>query len=437
MDVAAEQWPEPGSSGQGQTPAQRTGATGSARPVRGWRALLPGQTSGVSRAPADRFLLVVTLLLVGLGIVMIYSASAIRAQERFGDPTFFLKKQVVYAFVGLLAMAWAVGRDLKTFQRLTPIFFLGSLLLLLLVLVPHVGVRVNGARRWIRLFGLSFQPAELAKFAVIFFLASYFARRQDRLDSFLDGFLPPLCLTGLMAGLIILQPNFGTAGILLFLVGVLFFVGGARISHLLSTAAAALPVLLILVLRSAHGRTRLLALVDPARVSAKATYQLDQSFYALGPGGLFGRGLGDSMQKLFFLPEPHTDFIFAIVGEEMGFVGAMLVLVLFALFLWRGTRAAVRAGDPYASYLALGITGLVVGQAALNMAVVSGLLPTTGVPLPFVSFGGSSLTLTLFGVGVLLNVSRRAAQTTAGHPPSTASGRRWVSPDRWGAGRVG
>jgi cell division protein FtsW len=377
---------------------------------------------------------VVTLLLVGLGIVMIYSASAIRAQERFGDPTFFLKKQLVYALVGLLAMAWAVGRDLKTFQRLTPIFFLGSLLLLLLVLMPHVGVRVNGARRWIRLFGLSFQPAELGKFAVIFFLASYFARRQDRLDSFADGFLPPLCLTGLMAGLIILQPNFGTAGILLFVAGVLFFIGGARISHLLSTAAAGLPVLLLLILRSSHGRTRLLALFDPARVSARATYQLDQSFYALGPGGLFGRGLGDSMQKLFFLPEPHTDFIFAIVGEEMGFVGAGLLLLLFGLFLWRGTRAAMRAGDPYARYLAMGITSLVVGQAALNMAVVSGLLPTTGIPLPFLSFGGSSLTLTLFGVGVLMNVSRRAAQAPVPVAPAVTGG-RWSSPRPWGSGR--
>jgi len=350
----------------------------------------------------------VTLSLVGLGIVMIYSASAIRAQDRLGDPAFFLKKQLVYACVGLLAMAWAAGRELRTLQRLTPILFLGSLLLLLLVLVPQVGIRVNGARRWLRFFGVSFQPAEMAKLAVILFLASYLARRQDRLDDFLDGFLPPLFMTGLMAGLIILQPNFGTAGVLLFVAAVMLFVGGARVSHLLGTAAAALPVLAFLILRSAHGRTRFLALLDPARVSARATYQLDQSFYALGPGGLFGRGLGDSMQKLFFLPEPHTDFIFAIVGEEMGFVGAMLVVGLFGLLLWRGTRAAVRAPDAYAGYLATGITALIVGQAALNMGVVSGLLPTTGVPLPFVSFGGSSLTLTLLAVGILLNVSRRA-----------------------------
>ncbi len=370
--------------------------------------------SEVYRPPADRLLLLVTLVLVGLGIVMLYSASAIRAQERFGDPTFFLKKQFVYAVIGLLAMAWAAGRNLKTFQRLTPILFLGSLFLLLLVLIPYIGLRINGARRWIRFFGLSFQPAELAKLAVILFLASYFARRQDRLDSYLDGFVPPLFLTGLMTGLIILQPNFGTAAILVGVAAVIFFVGGARITHLVATGVAAMPVFLFLILRSSHGRTRLLALVDPGRASATATYQAVQSSYALGPGGLLGRGLGDSMQKLFFLPEPHTDFIFAIVGEEMGFLGCMLVLLLFGLFLWRGTRAAVRAGDPYACNLAIGITGLVVGQAALNMAVVSGLLPTTGVPLPFMSFGGSSLTIMLFGVGILLSISRRSAGPFAG-----------------------
>ncbi len=401
MDVSADRsvGTSPG-SGKGRA------AVESPRPARNWRELLPRRSSAGGRRASDRILLVVTLLLVGLGIVMIYSASAIRAQERFGDPNFFLKKQVIYALFGLVAMGWATGRDLKTFQRLTPILFLASLLLLLLVLVPHVGIRINGSRRWLRLFGLSFQPAELGKLAVILFLASYFARRQDRLAGYLDGVLPPLLLSGLLAGLIILQPNFGTAFILLLVAGVMFFVGGTRVSHLLATAAAAIPALVVLMLRSPHGWTRLMALFDPSRVSAKATYQLDQSFYALGPGGLLGRGLGDSMQKLFFLPEPHTDFIFAIVGEELGFLRALFILLLFAVFLWRGTRAAVRAGNPYASYVAMGVTSLVVGQAALNMAVVSGLLPTTGVPLPFLSFGGSSLTITLFSVGILLNVSR-------------------------------
>ena len=239
------------------------------------------------------------------------------------------------------------------------------------------------------------------------FLASYFARRQDRLDSFLDGFLPPLLMTGIMAGLIIVQPNFGTAVVLLATAAVMFFAGNARISHLCATVAAGIPALLFLMWMSPHGRARLMALWNPSRVSAKATYQLDQSFYALGPGGWLGLGLGNSMQKLFFLPEPHNDFIFAIVGEELGFVGTLAVVGLFALLLWRGVRAAVRAADPYAGYLAMGVTCLIVGQAVINMGVVSGLLPTTGVPLPFLSFGGSSLVITMFSVGILLNVSRR------------------------------
>jgi len=406
MDGRAESWAPP-MAGRSPSPAEPDEALRALRVTRGWRALLPASRS-VDGARADRWLLAATLVLVGMGVVMIYSASAIRAQERFGDPMFFLKKQAIWAALGLLAMAWAAAWDLKRFQRLTPILFLLSLFLLLLVLVPGVGVKINGARRWLRLLGLSFQPAEMAKLAVVLFLASYFARRQDRLDSFLDGFLPPLLMTGLMAGLIILQPNFGTAVILLVTAAMIFFVGRARIGHLLGTAAVAVPALLLLMWTSSHGRTRLMALVDPSQVSARATYQLDQSFYALGPGGWIGVGLGNSMQKLFFLPEPHNDFIFAIVGEELGFVGAVAVVALFALFLWRGTRAAVRAADPYAGYLAIGVTSLIVGQAVLNMAVVSGLLPTTGVPLPFVSFGGSSLVITLFAVGILLNVSRRA-----------------------------
>jgi cell division protein FtsW len=406
VDGRTDRWgPSLGSSLPPQ--AEAGGMLRTMRLARGWRTLLPGPATA-GGAKADRWVLAITVALVGLGIVMIYSASAIRAQDRFGDPMFFLKKQAVWAALGLLAMVWAVTWDLKRFQRATPLLFLGSLLLLALVLVPGIGIKINGARRWLRFFGLSFQPAELAKLAVVMFLASYFARRQDRLDSFLDGFLPPLLMTGIMAGLIIVQPNFGTAVVLLATAAVMFFAGNARISHLCTTVAAGIPTLLFLMWMSPHGRARLMALWNPSQVSAKATYQLDQSFYALGPGGWLGLGLGNSMQKLFFLPEPHNDFIFAIVGEELGFVGALAVVGLFALFLWRGVRAAVRASDPYAGYLAMGVTSLIVGQAAINMGVVSGLLPTTGVPLPFLSFGGSSLVITMFAVGILLNVSRRS-----------------------------
>ncbi|RPI04061.1 MAG: hypothetical protein EHM71_14030, partial [Zetaproteobacteria bacterium] len=307
MDGRAEQWTPSGAAPFPPQP-EAGGALRALRLTRGWRTLLPGPATAGSKA--DRWLLAATVVLVGLGIVMIYSASAIRAQERFGDPMFFLKRQVIWAALGLLAMVWAMTWDPKRFQRVTPLLFLASLLLLLLVLVPGIGLKINGARRWLRLFGLSFQPAELAKLAVVLFLASYFARRQDRLDSFLDGFLPPLLMTGLMASLIIVQPNFGTAVILLVTATVMFYVGGARFRHLLGTATVAIPCLLLLMWMSPHGRPRLMALWNPSQASAKATYQLDQSFYALGPGGWVGLGLGNGMQKLFFLPEPHNDFIF-------------------------------------------------------------------------------------------------------------------------------
>jgi cell division protein FtsW len=370
-----------------------------------WTRLFRRDRGGL---PVDRWLLVTTLLLVGLGVVMVYSASGIRAQDRFADPAFFLKRQMAWALVGLLVMPLAMRCDLHRLQRLTPVLLLGAVLLLLLVWVPGVGMKINGARRWVRLLGFSFQPAEFAKLALILFLASYFARRQDRLASFLDGFLPPLFVAGVLAALVIAQPNFGTACVMLFVAGVLFFIGGARTTHMAATCACAVPGLVFLMFQFSHARTRILALLDPSRVSPKATYQLGQSIYALGPGGLLGRGLGESMQKLFYLPEPHTDFIFAIVGEEIGFLGTLGVLLLFGIFLWRGTRAAIRAGDRYASLLAMGITALIVGQAVLNVGVVSGVLPTTGVPLPFLSFGGSSLVITLAGAGILLNVSRRA-----------------------------
>ena len=263
-----------------------------------------------------------------------------------------------------------------------------------------------------------------------------------RMGSFWDGFVPPLVVTGLFATLIILQPNFGTATVLLLVAVLLAFVGGARLWHLAATLGCGAPLLGALMLVTPHAKQRILALVDPARASTRAVYQVTQSFYALGPGGLLGRGLGDSMQKLFYLPEPHTDFIFAIVGEELGFLGAAAVVLGYGVLLWRGTRVALRAPDAYGTCLALGFTGAIVGQAAINMGVVLGLLPTTGVPLPFVSFGGSSLVFALAGVGVLLSVSQaavlapgRARRPACGAPPVVPWARTAPPPD--GAARPG
>jgi cell division protein FtsW len=354
----------------------------------------------------DKVLFTVTLILVGLGIVMIYSASAIRAQERFGDPYYFLKRQMVWAVVGLIALIWTLGLDYRRLSRWAPLLYCASLLLLVFVLIPGIGTKINGARRWLRLGGVSFQPGELAKLGLLLYLSRLLAKKGERLREFFDGLLPPLILSMLMVVLIALQPNYGTALMIFCASTALLFAAGARMSHLFFISLGLLPPIGLLLMQAPHVRARVLAMLDPLQVSPRYLYQVTQSQVALGQGGSLGRGLGNGMQKLFYLPEPHTDFIFAIVGEELGFAGAVVVLGLFLLFLCRGVRFALRAPDAFGRHLALGITLLIVAQAAVNVGVVVGLLPTTGLPLPFLSFGGSSLVVNLFGVGVLLNISR-------------------------------
>ncbi|MFQ5656699.1 MAG: putative lipid II flippase FtsW [Candidatus Methylomirabilales bacterium] len=358
------------------------------------------------RGEYDKVLFSVTLILVGLGILMVYSASAIRAQEHFGDPSFFLKRQVVWAIVGLTTLIGVSGQDYRQLERWAPALYLVSVVLLIVVLIPHVGTKVNGARRWLRFSSLSFQPAEFAKFGLILFLCRVLVKRGERVREFTDGLLPPLVFAAVVAGLIALQPNYGTALVIALTVGCLLFVAGARFSHLGLVVLGLLPPMGLLLMHAPYVRGRLLAMVEPSQVSSRYLYQLTQSQMALGRGGSLGTGLGDGMQKLFYLPEPHTDFIFAIVGEELGFAGAMGVLGLFAFFLWRGIRIALRASDPFGCYLALAITFLIVAQATINMGMVVGLLPTAGLPLPFLSSGGTSLVMTLFGVGILLSISR-------------------------------
>jgi cell division protein FtsW len=366
------------------------------------------------RGEYDKVLLTITLILVGLGILMVYSASAIRAQEQFGDPSFFLKRQIIWAVVGLMALIWVLGQDYRPLKRWAPLFYLASVLFLIVVLIPGMGTKVNGARRWLRVGSLSFQPAEFAKIGLILFLSRLLAKKGERMREFRDGLLPPLILAVAVGGLVALQPNYGTALVILATAGALLFAGGTRVSHLALMGLSLVPIMALLVLQAPHVRGRVLAIVDPSQVSPRILYQLNQSQLALGRGGSLGAGLGDGMQKLFYLPEPHTDFIFAIVGEELGFAGGMGVLILFAIFLWRGIRIALRAPDPFGCYLALGMTCLVVTQAVVNVGMVVGLLPTAGLPLPFLSFGGTSLVMTLFGVGLLLNISRRPS-TYAGY----------------------
>jgi len=283
-----------------------------------------------------------------------------------------------------------------------------SIALLVLVLLPPFGQAINGTRRWFRIGPLSFQPVELAKFALVLYLASFLTRRAAALRSFWQGLFPILLVAGTMALLTFVQPDLGNSLALVVLTLVLAYLAGAPFKHMAWVAAAALPLVALAVALKPYRWRRMVAFVNPWDDPQGSGFQIIQSFLALGSGGLTGRGLGGSKQKLFYLPEPYTDFIFAIVGEELGLIGAVCVIALFAVLIWRGLRVGLRAPDPFGSFLALGLTVMLATQTLVNLGVVMGALPTKGLPLPFVSFGGSALLMTMFSAGVLLNISQHA-----------------------------
>jgi cell division protein FtsW len=353
----------------------------------------------------DYVLFLLVVLLLGIGVVMVYSASAILATERFGDPYFFLRKQCFWAVLGLAVLWGAMSVDYRRWRRFVLPLLAVAVGLLVLVLVPAFGQEINGTRRWLRWGPVSFQPTELAKLALVLYLADFLARRQARIASLWTGFLPPLLVTGTMAALILRQPDLGSSVALVAVVLCMLFVAGARWLHMALVGAAAMPVIALAVTGASYRLRRVFAFLDPWADPRGAGFQIIQSYLALGGGGLAGRGLGESKQKLFYLPEPHTDIILAIVGEELGFVGAVVVVLLFGLVLWRGARIALRVADPFGALAAVGITAMLATQALVNLGVVVGLLPTKGLPLPFVSFGGSSLLVAMAGVGLLLNIS--------------------------------
>jgi len=357
----------------------------------------------------DLWLFGVVLVLVSLGVVMVYSASAIIAADRFGDPLFFVRKQLVWALAGAGCLWAAMRLDYRTLERLVIPLLALSFVLLVLVLLPPFGQSINGTRRWFRIGPLSFQPVELAKFSLVLYLASFLARRPDAVRTFGRGPLPILLMAGAMAGLTILQPDLGNSLTLVVLTMVLAYLAGARSGHLAAVVAAALPVLALLVAMKPYRWRRMVAFVNPWDDPQGSGFQIIQSFLAFGSGGWLGRGLGESKQKLFYLPEPYTDFIFAILGEELGLLGGMCVIALFAVVIWRGLRVGLRAPDAFGSYLALGLTLMLATQTLVNLAVVMGALPTKGLPLPFISFGGSALLMTMFSAGVLLNISQHAS----------------------------
>jgi cell division protein FtsW len=368
-----------------------------------WTSASPRATK---RVAMDHTLLIVTIVLALVGLVMVFSASAVVAGNRFHDPGYFLKRQLAWLTFGLLLLHLASRIDYIWWKRLSiPLLGL-TVALLAMVLIPSFGVAAKGARRWLRLGPIAIQPAEVAKLASVMYLAAYLARKEDRLTNFFSGPLPALLVIGVLGGLVLLEPDLGTVVVMGSVAIGLLFLAGARLSHLLSLGLCAVPAVLALALGSSYRRQRLMAFLAPWKDASDTGFQITQSFLAFGSGGLFGVGLGEGKQKLFFLPEAHTDFVLALVGEELGLVGTGVIILLFALFVVRGFQISARARMPFGRYLGMGITLLIGIQALINACVVTGLLPTKGLTLPFVSYGGSSLVTCMVGVGILLNISR-------------------------------
>ncbi|MEH7387549.1 stage V sporulation protein E [Bacillus sp. JJ1521] len=354
----------------------------------------------------DIILIITTLTLLAVGLIMVYSASAIWATYKFDDSFFFAKRQLLFASVGVIAMFFIMNVDYWTWRTWAKVLIIICFVLLVAVLIPGIGMERNGSRSWIGVGAFSIQPSEFMKLAMIAFLAKFLSENQKKITSFKKGLMPSLSLVFLAFGMIMIQPDLGTGTVMVGTCIVMIYVAGARISHFVGLGLIGVAGFVGLILSAPYRIKRITSFLDPWEDPLGTGFQIIQSLYAIGPGGLFGLGLGQSRQKFFYLPEPQTDFIFAILAEELGFIGGSFVIILFSILLWRGVRIALGAPDLYGSFLGIGIIGMIAIQVIINIGVVTGLMPVTGITLPFLSYGGSSLTLMLMAIGVLLNISR-------------------------------
>lgn len=351
-------------------------------------------------------ILLITAILISIGIVMIYSSSAIYAYENFNDSTFFLKRHIFHVFIGFVAAALAMIFDYRKIRHFaTPLWIL-SLILLILVFVPGLGQELGGARRWLKIGKISFQPSEFAKLALIIWLANFLAHKQSQVKSLRCTFLPAMLALALVVGTVLIQPDLGGAVTVSVIAFVILFASGVRLLHLGSMLFLAIPFLYFLIFNVGYRRMRILAFFNPWRDPQGTGFQIIQSYLALGSGGIFGVGLGQSKQKLLYLPAAHTDFIFSIIGEETGLLGGGIIIVLFMLLIWQGLKVAAGTIDSFGRLLSLGIITMIGLEAILNIGVSVGALPTKGLPLPFISYGGSALIFNMIVIGLLLNVAR-------------------------------
>jgi cell division protein FtsW len=369
---------------------------------------------------SDRILFLATMLLVAASVVMVYSASAVQADARYQMSYLFLSKQLAWAVIGTSLMLAVMRVDYRVYQRSALIWSLVGVTVALLIAVFFFGAR-NGTQRWITLGFFSLQPSELAKLAAILFAASLLDRRMHRVNDVSFVLVPIGTVTMVLAGLILKEPDFGTSAVLVGIVTMMVFAAGLTYRYVFGAALVLLPAAMLVAMSSAYRIERLKTFLDPWKDPLGQGFQIIHSLYAISTGGVFGKGLMAGVEKLFYLPEPHTDFIFAVIAEELGLVGTTLVLAAFALIAWRGLRASLLAPDRFGSLVAVGITLMVVLQALVNISVVTSLLPTKGIPLPFVSAGGSSLLISMVAMGILLNISQQSSATVSA---STAVGRR-------------
>jgi cell division protein FtsW len=359
------------------------------------------------RVSVDRWLFTVTLLLVAVGLVMVFSASAVMAKERYGSAYTFLFRQAALALAGMLVMAVGMRVDYRRLKHPAVVFTLLGTTTLMLISVFFLD-RAHHTHRWIHWGGFSLQPSELAKPALILFLAYFLETRTRSMDDLRGTLLPAAAPPLVFLALIVFEPDLGTALACAGITVCILFVAGMRLRYFAYSLVAALPALYALIFHVGYRRDRILAFINPYSDPQGRGFHIIQSLIAVSTGGITGLGLMEGRQKLFYLPEPHTDFIYAVTAEELGLVGAVVLAALFAVFLWRGLRTALRTEDVFGRYLAVGITSMIVVQAFVNISVVLGMMPTKGIPLPFVSYGGSSLFVTLACVGVLLNITRQA-----------------------------
>jgi cell division protein FtsW len=354
---------------------------------------------------SDKWLFLAALALICASVVMVYSASALVALERFQQPYLFVTRQLMWAAVGVAVLSIVMRVDYRNYRNDRLVWFLLAAVAFMLVAVLF-SRPINGTRRWFGVGGFGIQPSELAKLAAIMFTALILERRRHRINEVQYSLLPIAVIVGGLVGLILLQPDFGTAVSLLAVIAVMVFAAGISYRYMLGGVLLALPALYVILMQADYRRRRLLTFMDPWADPLGDGFQIIQSLIAVGTGGVFGKGLMSGVQKLFYLPEPFTDFIFAVISEETGLIGASMVVLCFCVIAWRGLRTSMRAPDSFGAFLALGITMMLVLQAFVNISVVLGLMPTKGIPLPLVSNGGSSMLINLLGVGVLLNISQ-------------------------------